>query len=71
MQVLTLREQRNLREPTLHCTSLEMVTAFNKWTLPGIVHMLKACPNVTVVTIQSSTREESKHVNFFTFIFLY
>ncbi|KAL3522036.1 hypothetical protein ACH5RR_014870 [Cinchona calisaya] len=43
IQVLALRERRNTKRLQFNCKSLKLYTHFNKWELPGITYMLKAC----------------------------
>ncbi|KAA8520030.1 hypothetical protein F0562_014296 [Nyssa sinensis] len=43
IQMLSSRERRNIGSISLNCQCLDLNTNFQKWELPGIVFMLKAC----------------------------
>eukprot|EP00257_Ricinus_communis_P020997 XP_015580373.1 uncharacterized protein LOC8277374 isoform X2 [Ricinus communis] len=43
LQLLSLRELRNLRRFAINCTILEISSTFWKWELPGFIYMLKSC----------------------------
>lgn len=58
MQLLSLRELRNLKRLRFNCTTLEISSSFWKWELPGIIYMLKACHEVEELTLVLAPRNE-------------
>ncbi|KDP31214.1 hypothetical protein JCGZ_11590 [Jatropha curcas] len=58
IQLLSLRELRNLKRLRFNCTVLEITSAFHKWELPGIIYMLKACHKIEELIILMSPRDD-------------
>uniref|UniRef100_A0A5B7C408 FBD domain-containing protein n=1 Tax=Davidia involucrata TaxID=16924 RepID=A0A5B7C408_DAVIN len=51
IQMLSCRERRDIGRLRLHCVCLHLSSKFQKWELPGIVFLLKACQNLEKLLI--------------------